>query len=113
VSSPDLENWFAAVPPAQQAILAKLRTLVKSSAPGVVEEFKWSRPCYSTKNGLFAYLQSSKNHVTLGFQKGALLEDPAGLLEGSGKELRNTKFRAVADIDERAVRALLEQAARF
>ncbi len=113
MSSPELDHWFAAAPPAQQSILAKLRRLVQASAPGVIEEFKWSRPCYSTSRGLFCYLQSAKNHVTLGFQKGAMLDDPLGLLEGSGKELRNTKFRAVADIDERAVRALLEQAAQL
>jgi hypothetical protein len=113
MSSSELDSWFAAAPPAQRAILAKLRALVKSSAPGVVEEIKWSRPCYSTTNGLFCYLQSTKNHVTLGFQKGALLDDPAGLLEGSGKELRHLKLQNLADIDERAARALLEQAARL
>lgn len=113
MSSAEIDAWFAAAPPAQQAILAKLRMLVKLSAPAVVEEIKWSRPCYSSSRGLFCYLQSAKNHVTLGFQKGALLDDPGGLLEGSGKELRNIKFRAVGDINERAVRALLEQAAQF
>jgi len=38
MSSPELDSWFAAAPPAQQAILAKLRALVKSSAPGAVDE---------------------------------------------------------------------------
>jgi uncharacterized membrane protein YdjX (TVP38/TMEM64 family) len=113
MSAAEIDAWFAAAPPAQQATLARLRTLVKASGKNVVEEIKWSRPCYSTPGGLFCYLQSAKNHVTLGFQKGALLDDPASLLEGSGKELRHLKFRETSDIDERAVRALLEQAVRL
>jgi hypothetical protein len=46
----------------------------------------------------------------LGFYRGATLEDPAGLLEGSGKGLRHIKLRSVEEASAPAVIALLRQA---
>jgi hypothetical protein len=40
------------------------------------------------------------------------LQDPKGLLEGAGAYVRHTKIRTAAAIDERALAALLRQAAR-
>jgi len=48
--------------------------------------------------------------VTLFFLDGAALHDPAGLLEGDGKQVRGIRLKTPADIDTPAVRALIEQA---
>jgi hypothetical protein len=50
--------------------------------------------------------------VTLFFLNGAALRDPAGLLEGEGKQVRGTRLAAAADIGKREVQALIAQAAR-
>lgn len=110
MTSPDVDAWFTLVPASQQATLAALRKLVRSLRPGIVEEIKWGRPCYSTDRGLFCYMHSTKNHATLGFQQGASLDDPEGLLEGTGKGMRHIKFKDGAKFDQEAVAALLEQA---
>ena len=48
--------------------------------------------------------------VTLFFLDGAGLDDPAGLLEGDGKQVRGIRLRTPADMDTPAVHALIEQA---
>jgi hypothetical protein len=48
--------------------------------------------------------------VNLGFLEGALLDDPQGILRGTGTQFRNIKLTASADMDAPAVRALIAQA---
>jgi hypothetical protein len=48
--------------------------------------------------------------VTLFFLDGAGLDDPEGLLEGDGKQVRGIRLKTPADLDTPAVRALIEQA---
>ena len=48
--------------------------------------------------------------VTLFFLDGASLHDPAGLLEGDGKQVRGIRLKTAADLDDPAVAALIAQA---
>lgn len=109
----DANAWFEAAPEAQRPILDALRGLILSAGPGVVEEFKWGRPCYSAASRLFCYLHRTKNHVTLGFHRGTNLKDPKGLLEGEGKDMRHVKLTAVAEARDAAIRQLINQAAKL
>ena len=61
----------------------------------------------------FCYIMPHKKHVNLGFFYGADLEDPEGMLEGSGKALRHVKLRTIADLDQTGLRSLVEQASRY
>lgn len=69
-----------------QNITASLRKIILNSSSKLREELKWSMPNYSY-NGLVCYLQTSKNHVNLGFHKGNELQDKDinKLLQGTGK----------------------------
>ncbi len=58
----------------------------------------------------FAYVNSFKNHVNVGFFYGAMLEDPAGLLEGSGKRMRHVKLHPGRALDTEALGALIDAA---
>jgi hypothetical protein len=40
----------------------------------------------------FCHIVVYRNHVNLGFNKGAVLADPKGLLEGSGKIIRHLRI---------------------
>lgn len=113
MSVTDVNTWFDAAPEGQRPILDALRALLLAAGPGVVEEFKWGRPCYSASNGLFGYLHRTKNHVTLGFQRGAELKDPKGRLEGEGKDMRHVKLTTVAQASDPAIQQLVEQAAKL
>ena len=48
--------------------------------------------------------------VTLFFLDGASLDDPQGLLEGNGKQVRGIRLKTPADLDSPAVAALVAQA---
>ncbi len=48
--------------------------------------------------------------VTLFFLDGAGLHDPAGLLQGDGKQVRGIRLKTAADLDSPAVAALIAQA---
>ena len=56
------------------------------------------------------YIALHKDHVNLGFNQGAELPDPEGLLEGPGKMLRHTKITEPEDLRDPALRSLLEVA---
>ena len=113
MATSDADEWFKSVPANQKAIVDALRTLIKSSVPGVVEEIKWSRPIYSTANGMFCYLHNTKNHVTIGFHQGTSLKDPKNLLEGTGKGMRHVKITSAEEIDAPALRQLVKQAVKL
>jgi hypothetical protein len=58
----------------------------------------------------FAYVGAYKEHVNIGFFFGALLDDPARLLEGTGKRGRHVKLRPGRVIDSAALDRLVETA---
>lgn len=95
----EITEYINGAPEVQKNIMELIRSLIHQSVDGVVEEYKWSRPVFkSTKD--FAYLQTNKNHVNLGFSRNIdKLNDPNGILEGTGKTMRHVKIRAVSDID--------------
>jgi len=106
----EVESWIAALPPAQARILTRVRELIITTIPAASESIKWSRPCYETEDGLFCYLHASKNHATLGFERGAYFDDPKGILEGSWKNMRHVKLRSFEDIAVSSITHLLKQA---
>ena len=58
----------------------------------------------------YCYLMPLKQHVNLGFYHGVALDDPAGLLEGTGKRLRHVKLRSLTEAQRPAVQQLIEAA---
>jgi Domain of unknown function (DU1801) len=52
-------------------------------------------------------------HVNVQLADGALLDDPKGLIEGTGKRIRHVKCRSLDDVARPALRAILaDQGAR-
>ena len=49
-------------------------------------------------------------HVNLGFNFGATLPDPAGIFEGSGKQIRHISIRSVDDLVRPEIRLYLRRA---
>ena len=92
-------NYIKDAPHPQRAIMETIRKLIHESIENVVEEYKWSRPVFK-KNRDFAYLQTNKNHVNLGFYSHfEKLNDPDQILQGSGKTMRHIKFKQETDIN--------------
>jgi hypothetical protein len=60
----------------------------------------------------FCYLTLAEWWIGLGFYYGAELDDPAHLLEGTGRMMRRVKIESLADLRRPELRALIEQATR-
>ena len=58
----------------------------------------------------FAYILPYKRWINLGFYQGVDLEDPKGLLEGTGAKMRHIKIRSVDEAKQPEVRVLIEAA---
>jgi hypothetical protein len=56
----------------------------------------------------FGYVNVFKNHTNVGFFYGAHLDDPAGLLEGTGKNMRHVKLKAGRAVDPAGLQALID-----
>ena len=57
------------------------------------------------------YVAVYTKHVNIGFYRGAQMDDPAGVLEGSGKQLRHIKITSEADLGTPILRDYLQRAA--
>lgn len=110
--STTVDEWISQAPEAQRAQLQELRAIILSLAPDATESLKWGQPCY-TRKALFCYLQRAKSHVTLGFQKGALMSDPGKRLLGDGKQMRHVRFDPGEAIDRALCTALIDEALRL
>lgn len=105
--------YLAAQSARNRPLIRALRALVKRVAPGLAEAVKWGNGCWLRGKEPVAYVYSAPDHVHFGFLCGALLADPRGLLEGEGAYIRHVKVRTRADVDARALGALLRQALRW
>lgn len=79
--------------------IAALRPILRST--GLQEELKWGKPCYSDGGKNIAIVQEFKGFLSLMFFKGALLADPAGVLESQGANTRSAlriRFTSVDDV---------------
>jgi hypothetical protein len=114
----EVEDLLAQYPPQVRDIAFKLRDLVLDSVPDQVERVYpgWKNIGYGTsdkRTDQLCYIAPLKDSVNLGFNRGAELPDPEGLLTGSGKSLRHVKIQKAEDVDANAhaLRVLLEAAA--
>jgi hypothetical protein len=99
--------------PALQKVVQGVRNLVKAAVPGTkITVNSWGIPTFETKDP-FCFYMVGKNHVTFGFHYGTSLDDPEGLLEGTGKNLRHVKLRTVEDLEKKGLKELVLNAARL
>jgi hypothetical protein len=66
-------------------------------------------PSDRSRDGVFHIAVYSK-HVNLGFNDGATLADPKGILQGAGKRIRHLTFKTAADLERPEVRAYIRRA---
>ncbi|HKS82017.1 MAG TPA: DUF1801 domain-containing protein [Candidatus Acidoferrales bacterium] len=88
-----------------------IRRLVRRAVPKSQEAVNpWRIPTFDF-HGPLCFMMIGKRHITFGFPRGSWLKDSAGLLEGTGKNLRHVKVKAAADINERGLRELVQESA--
>jgi len=111
-----LEEMTAAFDPQVRDLAARTRALIFDVYPEMVE-VPWPRQNVAgygigpkKMSEHFCYIALYDDHINLGFNQGVELPDPEGLLKGPGKMLRHTKIAEPEDLEDPAVRRLLEAA---
>lgn len=114
----EIDGFLAKYDPAIAAIATAARKKIRARFPHAVElvydnynalVFGFG-PSERASEALFSIALYPK-WVTLFFLRGAELDDPHGLLEGSGKIVRGIRLKEAADLDKPEIVALLQQAA--
>jgi hypothetical protein len=116
--SDGFEEILSTAGPQVQTLARRTRVLIREIMPEVVE-VPWPKqkiigygvgPKKMSEH--FCYIAIFKTRLNLGFFYGAELPDPDHLLEGTGKLLRHIKITVPEQLENPAVRALVEAASR-
>ena len=96
-------------------LLSRLRNLIKSVVPSVVEEWKWRGVPVWYQDGMICTGETYKDVVKLTFAQGAQLADPARLFNSSlaGNTRRAIDFRQGEKVNEKALKTLVRDAVKL
>lgn len=104
---PDVEGWMLELSGDLGEITREWHGVMKSCGADVRELLHDGHPTVCVRGAAFAYVNTFKAHVNVGFFRGAELEDPEGLLEGSGQLMRHVKIRPGAPLNAQALTKLI------
>ena len=96
---------------AWQAEMQKLRSILGDC--GLEEDLKWGKPCFTFEGKNVAIIQPFKEHCSLMFFKGALLEDKHGLLRSQGENTQSAlrlEFTSEAQIKKTVLQSYVKNA---
>jgi len=97
-------DWFFAKDSQWQKEYEKLRKIILDC--GLIEELKWGCPCYTFENTNIVLIHGFKEYCALLFFKGALLNDPNGILiqqtknVQSARQIRFTNVREIVKMEK-------------
>ncbi len=109
---PAIDRWFETHSPNLGGMGRPWFELMRDLGDDVRELLHDGHPTACVGDAAFGYVNIFTAHVNVGFFLGAWLDDPAGLLEGTGKRMRHVKLRPGELPDEAALEALIENAYR-
>lgn len=105
----------------QHDLLVRLRRIINTAAPEIIEEVKWKMPSNPkgvpvfSHNGIVCIIQTFKNDTKLVFFKGVFLSDPKKLFNARLKSStdRAIEFHEGDSVDEDGVKELVVQAVDY
>lgn len=110
-----IATLVAPYPASTRRVVQEARRVLRKRLDGAVERV--DEPAHMLAysygpgyRGLVCTLILSQTGVKLGLNQGASLDDPRGLLRGSGKVHRHIQFRTPQDIQQTGVNALIDLA---
>src|SRR5262245_52324079 len=114
---PTPDQFLATFPAEIRTLADQLRALVTQTVTEVDEAVYsgWQLIGYRLRDGrrtrYFCYIAPFEDRVALGFEYGVLLSNDAGLLEGTGTQVRYVTIRQPGDIRTLELAALIAEAA--
>jgi len=107
---PAIERWMEDHAGELGDITARWFEVFRNCGDDVREVLHDGHPTACVRETAFAYVNAFNAHVNVGFYHGAVLADPSGLLEGTGKFMRHVKLRSDGNLDAAALEALIHTA---
>ena len=95
--NPKVDFYFAKAK-AWQEELQKLREIILDC--GLTEELKWGVPCYRYENANIVLIHAFKEYCAVLFFKGALLNDPNGILIQQTKNVQAARQMRFTNVQE-------------
>jgi hypothetical protein len=108
--APAVDHWLTGEPAELRSVAEKWFTLMRACGNDVRELMHDGCPVACVEDAPFGYVNAFKSHVNVGFFYGAMLADPAGLLEGNGKRMRHVKLKPVGQLNAAALGDLIDTA---
>lgn len=107
---PAVERWLSSGAIELKSIAQHWFAQIRRCGPDVRELMHDGCPVACVEDAAFAYVNTFKAHVNLGFFCGALLADPTGLLQGNGKRMRHVRLTPGGGANDAAVADLIATA---
>jgi hypothetical protein len=107
---PAIDAWLRAQPTRFRPLVETWFSHMRGCGSDVRELMHDGCPTACVGDAAFGYVNAFKDHVNIGFFFGALLDDPARLLEGTGKRGRHVKLWPGREIDATGLARLVEVA---
>ena len=109
---PEVDAWFAKAGGELRRFSLPWFERMRACGTDVRELLHDGHPTACVGDAAFCYVNAFDAHVNVGFFHGSDLDDPSGLLEGTGKRMRHVKLRWAQPVNEAALSALIEMAYR-
>jgi hypothetical protein len=107
---PAIETWMRNDSGRLRTIARRWFEVMRNCGADVRELLHDGHPTACVGDAAFGYVNAFRDHVNVGFFRGAEIADPDGLLEGMGKFMRHVKLRPERDVDDTAITRLIEAA---
>ena len=116
--STDVQKLLGKYSPEVRELALKVRELIENLVPDAQEKVYsgWKTIGYSFDGGMkgqFCAIGPQKAYVNLYFSHGTDLDDPEGLLEGTGKKIRHVKIKGSKDVQMKGLKLLVNAAAEL
>lgn len=107
---PSIEIWMREHSGELGTIARRWFEVMRACGNDVRELLHDGHPTACIADAAFGYVNAFRDHVNVGFFRGAELPDAEGLLEGTGKFMRHVKLRPGQRIDDVALEKLVHVA---
>jgi hypothetical protein len=104
---PRIESWFSRFADPFRLMTREWFERMRGCGADVRELLHDGCPVACVGDAPFAYVNAFRAHASVGFYYGAMLADPASLLEGEGKRMRHVKLRSGKELDDAALGGLI------
>ena len=105
-----VDDYIALIPEPQRAVAEAARKMIDAALEGGEAAIRWAHPTWSLGKTPICYLRAASTHITLGFWRGAWIDDPSGRLEPFGQAIAHVKLRSEGDLDRKLFANWLRQA---